>query len=116
MNHPFQKPMPENALPPEEVIIEDLRVEPWEDMTRLKIFVKISPFQKPANLHFELFNQEKKKLTEVAIIENTEIQFVFTIHLKSTAETGEYQLKASLDYGEDFGVTNSKTINFSLLS
>jgi len=41
-----------NPLPPKEVHFIDLKIEPWEDKMRFKVFVQISEFIEPPNLNF----------------------------------------------------------------
>lgn len=104
----------ENPLPPEEVHFLDLKVEPWEDKNRLKVFVKISEFTTPPNLNFFITDENDSLISEVTLIENIDIEFVFTMHLRKNSNQQTLFLKGEIFYQEDIGIVNRKTISFTI--
>lgn len=104
----------QNPLPPKEVHFQDLRVEPWEDKTRLKIFVNISEFLNPPNINFYIKDSKNSILSEVTLIENVDKEFVFTMHLRNYTIQKELTMYGEIFYADDIGVVNSKTIGFSI--
>lgn len=110
--NPLQ-PDPE-AVPPEEVRFLELKVVPWEDTHRLKVHVRLTPFQKPPDLEFEIWDIEKKALASAFIVENIDFEFVITLHLRvKTASNQDLTLHASILY-EDTGVVHEKEVAFHL--
>jgi hypothetical protein len=103
-----------NPLPPKEVHFLELKVEPWEDKSRLKIFVKISQFSIAPNLNFFIKDKENSLLSEVTLIENIETDFVFTMHLRNYSDQKDLCIFGEIFYGDEIGVVNSISTEFSL--
>lgn len=104
----------ENPLPPEEVYFIELKVEPWEDNNRLKIFVSISEFSSPPNLNFFITDEKRTLLSEVTLIENIDKEFVFTMHLRHHSDQKELILNGEIFYPDDIGIVNRKTVPFTI--
>lgn len=98
---------------PDEVRFLDLNVEPWEDKTRLKIFVQTTPFSKYPNLDFLIESADGSKIAQASIIENVESKFVFTMHLRNKSNQGTYLLIGTISY-EDIGIVDRKTFQFEI--
>lgn len=103
-----------NPLPPNEVHFIDLKIEPWEDKKRLKVFLKISEFLQPPNFNFFISNSNSDIISEVTIIENVEDEIVFTMHLRNSDQSDQLTLTAEMYYSEEIGKVDSKTISFNL--
>lgn len=104
----------ENGLDPEKVRILEIKVEPWEDKRRLRIFVKLTPFKQSPSMEFILKDNSGKLISEASIIETDEDQFVFTMHIRSLEHTSPYHLFCNLTYGEDIGIIHTKELTFSI--
>jgi hypothetical protein len=104
----------ENPLPPQEVHFLDLQVEPWEDKTRIKVFVKLSEFTMPPNLDFCIKDKTGLIFSEVSLIENIDIEFVFTMHLRINSDKKEFILLGEIFYQDGIGIVDSKSVNFSI--
>lgn len=98
---------------PEKVRFVDLKVEPWEDKTRLKILVQITPFNKNPDLEFQIESADGSKIAQVSIIENIESRFVFTMHLRNKSKQGPYLLIGTISY-EEIGIIDRKTYPFEI--
>jgi hypothetical protein len=103
-----------NPLPPNEVHFIDLKIEPWEDKKRLKVFLKISEFTQPPNLNFYISNTNSEIISEVTMIENIDSEIVFTMHLRSSDQSDQLTLSAEIFYSDEIGKVDSKTISFNL--
>jgi hypothetical protein len=103
-----------NPLPPEDVHFMEIKIEPWEDNNRLKVFVSISEFSSPPNLNFFIRDKNGSLLSEVTLIENIDKDFVFTMHLRNHSEQKELVLEGEIFYQDDLGVVNRKTVSFTI--
>ena len=104
----------DNPLSPEEVHFIDLKVEPWEDKSKIKIFVKISQFLVSPNMNFYIKNLEAAILSEVTLIENIDTDLVFTMHLRNYSSQKELILLGEIFYDNEIGLVNQKSLTFSL--
>ncbi len=109
---PISESQPEGN-PPQEVRFSDLKVEPWDDKTRLKILVQITPFNKNPDLEFQIESADGSKIAQVSIIENIESKFVFTMHLRNKSKQGPYLLIGTISY-EEIGIVDQKTYQFEI--
>jgi len=103
-----------NPLPPKEVHFIDLKIEPWEDKMRFKVFVQISEFLEPPNLNFIITDKNSEIVSEVTLIENVDTDIVFTMHLRNASQQNQLTLLGEIFYSEEIGKVDSQTINFSL--
>ncbi len=103
-----------NPLPPNEVHFIELRIEPWEDKIRFKVFAKISEFEEPPNLNFYITNLNAEVISEVALIENVDTDIVFTMHLRNASQQKFLTLLGEIFYSEEIGKVDSKTVNIIL--
>jgi hypothetical protein len=92
--------VPENAVPPERVRFEDLKIEPLPDMRRVKVRIGITPFTVPPNLRVTITTPDGKTAASAAMIETINHRMQFTLHLKSAAVPGEYSMAAEIYYAD----------------
>jgi hypothetical protein len=92
--------VPENAVPPEKVRFEDLKIEPLPDMRRVRVRIGITPFTVPPNLRVTITTPDQKTAASAAMIETINHRMQFTLHLKSTAVSGNYTLAAEIYYAD----------------
>ena len=109
--NPFQPD--EDALPPEEVRFLDVHVEPWPDGRRVRVHVRLTPFQQPPNLEMVILDQQGREVSHISIIENIDFQFVLTMHLRDPEPQPEYRLEVELSY-PDKGTITQNSCKFSL--
>jgi len=103
-----------NPLPPNEVHFLDLKIEPWADRKRVKIFIKISEFSSPPNLNFSLKNKKGEIFSQVTMIENVDTDIVFTMHLRGNSEDANYILNGEIFYPGDYGIVDKEAIEFTI--
>jgi hypothetical protein len=88
----------ETPLPPEEVRIRDLRVEPWSDRRRVKVYLEVDPFQKRPNLDVAILDGEGQEISDISLIETMSRKMEFTMHLREESPGSQYTIKAVLYY------------------
>jgi hypothetical protein len=93
----FQDPN-EVPLPPEEVRIRELRVQPWPDGQRVKIYLEVDPFQKKPNAEIIITNTAGQEVASASIIESMVRKMELTMHLREGKPGGQYKLRATLFY------------------
>ena len=103
----------ENPLPPSEVHFIELKVEPWDDKTRIKVFVKISEFSVPPNFNFFIKHNETI-LSEVTLIENIDTEFVFTMHMRIPSDQNSFTLLGEIIYQDEIGTVDIKSLQFTI--
>jgi hypothetical protein len=85
----------EVPLPPAEVRIRALNVEPWPDGKRLRVILEVDPFQKRPNVDLTLFDNQGRELSSAFIIESMTRKMELVMHLRSPA-SGSCTLHAVL--------------------
>ncbi len=86
-------------LPPDDVRLLAIQVEPYPDRRRLKIHLEITPFEKSPHLDIRLINSEGVEVGSVSIIEPAAWKMEFTMHIRCSGETaGFYMLAFRLYY------------------
>jgi hypothetical protein len=106
--------MPEGALPPDQVRIEEVHVEPWPDGQRVRVHLTVSPFQKPPSLTARIATSGGNEVALVHIIETIQTRMVFTMHIRTSHPADEvFTLGVDLYYPELNNV-DTKTTTFSL--
>ncbi len=110
--HPLQ--LHPDAVPPEKVGFVNLLVEPWEDRQRIRVHARITPFQKPPNLEFEIRDANGRALASAYIVENIDFDLVITMHLRQLSpQPQQFTLYAAIRYDE-IGVVFKDQIFFTL--
>jgi hypothetical protein len=87
----------EVPLPPNEVRIRDLKVEPWPDAKRLRVYLEVDPFQRRPNADLTLLDQDGRELSSVSIIESMTRKMELVMHVRGDT-SGPYILEALLYY------------------
>ncbi len=101
----------EGAKEPADVRFLDLHIEPWEDNRRIRVHMRLTPFQKPPNLEAVLFDSEGDEVASVTIIENIDFDLVFTLHIRRANTVGPFQLTGKILY-EEVGTVDEKSVKF----
>lgn len=104
----------ENALPPEQARILNIRAEPWPDQPgRVRIYLEITPLQQRPNIEVTINDPNGNPVSNIHIIEILETMMTFTMHLKDEQTPGSFSLIASLAY-PDIGVVDEKKVTFQI--
>jgi hypothetical protein len=89
----------EAPVPPEEVRIRTLTVNPRSDGVRVDVHVELTPFQRRPNLELELRDLSGKKLSSLSVVEAIDPIMDFTMHLRSKSQ-GKYYLAIQVFYSD----------------
>ena len=90
----------EIPLPPDEVRIRSLRVEPWPDGLRVRVYFEIDPFQQRPNAEIRILDEQDVEVASLNVIETIERKMEFTMHLRHSDPHGRFQGDAVLFYSE----------------
>ena len=93
----FQDPN-EIPLPPEEVRIQSLRVEPYPDGKRLRVYLEVDPFQKKPNAELTITDKVGDIASNVSILESMTRKMELTMHLRGVSQNPPYTLLAKVYY------------------
>lgn len=106
---------PEDGLPPNEVKITELRVEPWpEDARKVRVHLNLTPFLERPNIEVIIQDPKAQEVASIYIVESIDDRMTFTMHIRSeTMEPGTYTLTASLQYPEP-GSVFQEIVSFDL--
>ena len=101
-------------LPPGDVRIRAVIVEPYPDGRRLRLEIKLTPFQVPPNLEVWVENVDGERIAHTNIIGTTTPQMTLTMHLKGKNVVGVHRLWLLLSYEEE-GEIERRPFEFEIL-
>jgi hypothetical protein len=101
-------------LPPENVRIRAVNVEPYPDGRRLRLEIELTPFQAPPNLEIWVENVNGERNAHTNIIGTMTPQMTLTMHLKGKNVVGAYRLWLLLSY-EEKGEIERRPFEFEIL-
>lgn len=110
---PFFDDASQAPLPPEEVRIESLEVQPFGDGRRLKVQVHLTPFQIPPSIDLVINKQDLEEVASTSIIGAGSPRMALVMHLRLQDASGRYSLVASASY-EEHGEVDRKQVDFTL--
>jgi hypothetical protein len=87
-------------LPPDEIHIRELRVEPLPDGRRVRLFIEITPFQQKPNCEIKIFSMSGEEAASLSIIEAIDYKMQFTVHLKDAPPAANYTVEMEIYYFE----------------
>ena len=93
----FQDPT-DIPLPPEEVRIRELTIEPWPDGRRVRVNLELTPFQNRPNGEISIKNVDGEEVSSVSFIETIDPKMQFNMHLRTLETQGEYSVHAIIFY------------------
>ena len=88
-------------LPPHEVRIRELRVEPWPDQRRIRIYLELTPFQLRPSGEISIIDSAGEEIASASIIETMDPIMELTIHLRGEITPGTYSVRAQVYYLSD---------------
>ena len=95
----FQDPS-DIPLPPDEVRIREFNAQPWPDGRRVRVTLRITPFQKKPNGEIRINHESGEEVANISIIETIDPNMELTLHLRQPETWGEYTAYAILYYSE----------------
>jgi hypothetical protein len=88
----------EIPLPPDEVRIKDLQVEPWPDGRRVKVYLEVDPFQIRPNADLVIHDDLNQEIAHTNIIESLDRKMEVNMHLRGDISGKNYVLVVTLYY------------------
>lgn len=88
----------EAPLPPEQMSIRSVVIEPLPDRRRLAVRISITPFLVRPSIDLEVTDAKGVKVASSSIIEATDVEMSVTLHLRQPAGAQDYRLAARLHY------------------
>ncbi|TAK14887.1 MAG: hypothetical protein EPO32_00015 [Anaerolineae bacterium] len=85
-------------VPPEDMEIRALEVDPYPDGRRVAIRFRLSPFQKRPNVEVSVTDDSGSKVAEVSIVETTDPAMDFTVHIRKAETGGRYAVHMRVFY------------------
>jgi hypothetical protein len=97
-------------LPPDEVRIRALRVDPLPNGRLVRVYLEVDPFQKRPNADLTISDDDGREVASTSIIESMDRNIEIRIHVPGAIREREYSLKAILFYAEFESESNSETV------
>jgi len=92
----------EIPLPPDEVRIRDLEVEPYPDGRRVRVKIELTPCLKKPSGEIKIVDGAGATVSTANFIEAITPKLELTMHLRSTDPNGEYKILLIVFYSDDF--------------
>ncbi len=99
-------------VPPEDVRIQSVHIDPYPDGKRIRVTLELTPFQDPPDLDVIVLDQDGEESASMSIIGAATPKLNFTAHLRGDRLSSTYQLITSLNY-EELGEVDRKETAFS---
>lgn len=103
----------EMPLPPEEVRIQSLDVTPYPDGRRMKIEVKLTPFQMSPDIDIIARDTDGKELASTSVIGSDNSDMVLTMHFKAENIPLQIAIRATVNYA-DVGTVDARGVELTL--
>jgi len=87
-------------LPPDEVQILALKIEPYPDGRRVRLFLELTPFQKKPSGDIIITDQDGNQAAAASFIEAITPKLEITLHLRYD-QPGQFTATATLYYTEE---------------
>lgn len=97
----------EAPLPPEEVRIRSVEIQPYPDGGRFKLMLKLTPFQAPPDIAIYLEDARGEVVSSLNVIGATDAVMSLTVHVRDPRAEPPFQLDIELSY-EDHGRVDHK--------
>ena len=95
-------------LPPDEVRIRALRVDPLPNGRLVRVYLEVDPFQIRPNADLTISDDEGREVASTSIIESMDRNIEIRMHVRGAVREREYSLKAILFYAEIEGESTSE--------
>ncbi len=86
--------------PPGEVRLREVRAAPYLDGRRVKLGLRLTPFQQRPDLEITVFNAPGDEVASMSIVQAMHHHFDLTLHLREARPAGEYRVEVSVHYSD----------------
>jgi hypothetical protein len=101
----------EAPVPPEDVRVRSLNVEPYPDGKRLALDLDVTPFQEAPDLAIRIQDRHDNLIASTDVIEASDPKMRLTIHIRGPAPQGPLAAVVEVHY-QDQGQVDSKQVGF----
>lgn len=98
----------DKPVPPDQMEIRRLDVQPYEDQRRVRIDFEISPFLQRPNIEIIVNNQNGQQVSQLSVVEAIENRMEFTLHLRESSPGGGYTLEMQIFYTDLTGLEDEE--------
>ena len=99
-------------LPPEDVHIRKFTAEPWPDKHRVRVYLKISPFQMRPSGEIVITDTGGRQVAVANFIETMVANMEINLHLRADDTQGAYQVTATLFYLQEIAEGDGENDTF----
>ncbi len=85
-------------VPPDQVRVRRVQVEPWSDGRRVKVVAELTPFEKRPHVEIEVFNEQGQVVAGLSVVEPIDPRLEFTLHLRDPYPEQRFRLVVSVQY------------------
>jgi len=85
-------------LPRGQVRIREVRASPYPDGRRIRLAIRLTPFQERPNLQIEVFNASGTAVASLTLIESLQSKLELTVHLREPHPQGAYRAVTAVHY------------------
>jgi hypothetical protein len=103
----------EAPLPPEEVRIKAVEMQPYRDGRRVKTRLKLTPFQSPPDIFILVEDARGVEVSSLSIINATEATMSLTIHIRDPEAEDPFKVNLRVSY-EEQGIVDQRDVALSL--
>ncbi len=88
-------------LPPEEVRLREVRIQPYPDGRRLRLDLELTPFQQRPNVEIVVTDRDGREVASTTVVEAVASAMELTLHLRARDASGPYHMRLQVVYLED---------------
>ena len=90
----------EAPVPPDEVRIREIELQPERGGKLLNVQIHLTPFQQRPSLEVEVFDDEERLVADASIIEAVNPSMEFNLHLRASNGGGQHRMRVEVTYPE----------------
>jgi hypothetical protein len=110
---PFFDDSSQAPLSPESVRVETVEVQPYPDLRRLNVQLRLTPFQISPSIDLVIKNANLEEVASTSIVGAVSPRLALVMHLRHQQPNGKHTIVASVNY-EDLGQVDEMEVEFSL--
>jgi hypothetical protein len=104
----------EAPVPPEDVRVRELKVEPYPDGKRLALDMDVTPFQEAPDIAIRIQDQDDHLIASTDVVEARDPTMRLTIHIRGSTPKGLLTAVVEVHY-QEHGRVDVKEVDFDLV-
>lgn len=98
---------------PKQTRFREVQAEPYPDGSRLRLYVRLTPFERRPDLDITVFNEEGEQIASTIVVQAFLPVLSLTMHLQPGAGSGECSARLLLRYPE-LETVDERRVRFSM--